>query len=70
MITDNIYTCDACLYTFRSDHKPPACPDCGKHEVRAATENEKAQFLKIQQALAVDESLVWGDADFSTAGNF
>ena len=28
-----LYTCDACLYTFRAEKMPERCPDCGKESV-------------------------------------
>ena len=33
------YTCDACRYTFESDKLPDRCPDCGKLQVRRASES-------------------------------
>lgn len=34
------YTCDACRYTFESDKLPDRYPDCGKLQVRRASESE------------------------------
>ena len=34
------YTCDACRYTFELDKLPDRCPDCGKLQVRRASESE------------------------------
>lgn len=40
------YTCKKCLYTFEAKYKPEQCPDCGKREVREATEKEIAEYKK------------------------
>lgn len=40
-----LYTCMACQYTFESPEMPDQCPDCGKTEVRPATELEQAEYL-------------------------
>lgn len=40
-----IYACDACKYLFASDKKNVAdCPDCGKHQVRPATQEEIKEY--------------------------
>ena len=40
-----IYACDACKYLFASDKKNVAdCPDCGKHQVRPATQEEMKEY--------------------------
>lgn len=41
-----IYACDACRYIFESDEQITQCPDCGKYEVRPATENEVSEYKK------------------------
>ena len=38
------YTCDACRYTFESDKLPDRCPDCGKLQVRRASESEIYEY--------------------------
>lgn len=38
------YTCDACRYTFESDKFPNRCPDCGKLQVRRASESEIYEY--------------------------
>lgn len=40
-----LYTCMACQYTFESPEKPDQCPDCGKTDVRPATELEQEEYL-------------------------
>lgn len=35
-----IYHCTHCHYTFEQDGEAKSCPDCGKQEVRSATEAE------------------------------
>lgn len=50
----NYYFCDACKYCFPAGTQPDRCPDCGavmlreKPAVRPATENEKAELLRIR----------------------
>ena len=42
-----IYACDACKYLFVSDQDNlAACPDCGKHQVRPATQKEIQEYEK------------------------
>ena len=38
------YTCDACRYTFESDKLLDRCPDCGKLQVRRASESEIYEY--------------------------
>ena len=40
------YTCDACRYTFESDKLPDRCPDCGKLQVRRASESEIYEYVR------------------------
>lgn len=39
-----IYACDACRYIFETEEKITQCPDCGKFEIRAATEDEISEY--------------------------
>ena len=40
-----IYACDACKYLFASDEENVTdCPDCGKHRVRPATQEEMKEY--------------------------
>ena len=41
-----IYTCDACLYTFTEQDGCAQCPDCGKKNVRQATEKEELEYYR------------------------
>ena len=40
--------CQNCRYTFVADALPDRCPDCGKPVVRLATEEEQAEYQRIQ----------------------
>lgn len=40
-----IYACDACRYLFAFDEENVTdCPDCGKHQVRPATQEEIKEY--------------------------
>ena len=39
-----IYTCKSCLYTFMEQDGCGQCPDCGKKNVRQATEKEELEY--------------------------
>jgi len=39
------YTCCKCHYTFPVVGEVNSCPDCGKTEIREATEQEQAGLL-------------------------
>ena len=42
-----IYACDACKYLFASNEENvTGCPDCGKHQVRPATQEEIKEYDK------------------------
>jgi len=43
-----IYTCYKCLFTFHRTGKVDACPDCGKPNLREATDEEKNEYRKNQ----------------------
>ena len=64
----NIFTCDACNYTFTASALPDSCPDCGKRNVksktdkyitvpavRPATKAEIAWYNEIQAELKEEE---------------
>ena len=44
-----IYTCDACHYTFEAEAGCDQCPDSGKKRVRPANEQEEKEYLERQQ---------------------
>lgn len=48
------YTCDACRYTFESDKLPDRCPDCGKLQVRRASESEITDIFISSVSLTVE----------------
>ena len=50
-----IYYCQHCRYTFPADTLPERCPDCGKVAVRLATEEERAEYDKIQAEIAAEK---------------
>ncbi len=39
-----IYACDACKFLFKRISDPEQCPDCGKYNIRPATEKEAEEF--------------------------
>lgn len=39
-----ILTCDNCGFIFRRSEETDQCPDCGKHLVRPADEDEQGEF--------------------------
>ena len=46
-----IYVCDSCKFAFQRYSEEDQCPDCGKFNVREATEEEKLEFIKIQKEI-------------------
>lgn len=50
------FTCAACRYTFASDEKPERCPDCGKLEVRDATQDEITAYIRVRKEIAQEEN--------------
>lgn len=44
-----IFTCDICHYTFADQLNCSQCPDCGKKQIRIATESEKQEYLERQK---------------------
>ena len=44
-------TCEACRYTFVSYKDLIQCPDCGKPQVRKATEKEIADYIRIRMEI-------------------
>ncbi len=45
------YICDACKFQFTRRTESDRCPDCGKENIREATENEIAEFIRIQEEI-------------------
>lgn len=54
-VGDSYFTCDACRYTFMSDSRPERCPDCGKLQVRAATQDEVEDYIRVRKEIAQEE---------------
>ena len=44
-----IYTCDACRYIFEAMRGCKQCPDCGKRQVRPASEDEHREYLERKE---------------------
>ena len=44
-------TCETCRYTFVSGEDLIQCPDCGKPQVRKATEKEIADYIIIRMEI-------------------
>lgn len=40
------YTCENCFFTFCRSGDVEQCPDCGKYNLRPATEKEISDFQK------------------------
>ena len=49
-----IYHCTNCHFTFKREGMVESCPDCGKPDIRPATEAEIEEFQRY-----IDES--WDD---------
>lgn len=43
------FTCNKCRYTFCEEEGCVQCADCGKYDIRPATEDEIAQYLKYRE---------------------
>lgn len=39
-----IYACDMCKFLFKRVSEPEQCPDCGKYNIRPATNEEVDEF--------------------------
>ena len=52
-----ICTCEKCRYTFQFPLVPLNCPDCGKENVRIATEKETKDYWKSQEILSEEIKL-------------
>lgn len=53
-----IYYCQHCHYTFTANALPERCPDCGKVAVRPASEEERAEYDKVQAEITAEK---WDD---------
>ena len=48
-MSKEIYTCDACHYTFEAETGCDQCPDCAKKRVRPADIQESKEYLERQK---------------------
>lgn len=44
-----VYHCKHCLFNFKREGEVKACPDCGKPDVRLATQKEIKEFERDQK---------------------
>lgn len=44
-----VYACDLCHFLFSRSVEPEQCPDCGKHTVRPAIQEEESEFEQRKQ---------------------
>lgn len=49
------YTCNKCRYTLCSEEECERCADCGKKDIRPATEEEINQYLKFREEFKDDK---------------
>lgn len=52
---ENIFTCDACRYTFAASKNTEQCPDCGKFAVRGASAEEIEDYRRIRMEIKQEE---------------
>lgn len=52
----NYFTCNICRYTFCTEEECERCPDCGKNDLRLATEEEIAQYQKFREEFKDNKS--------------
>lgn len=50
-----IFTCDNCGFIFSRSEETEQCPDCGKHLVRSANEEEQEEFVQRMAELSRSE---------------
>ena len=43
-----IYTCEKCKFLFEAEIEVTQCPDCGKFEVRPASQQEINEYARYQ----------------------
>lgn len=51
----SIYQCDRCHFTFERVGIVQACPDCGSSNIRSATADERADYARIKEELALQK---------------
>jgi rubrerythrin len=47
-----VYVCERCRFVFERTGVAEACPDCGKPNIREASEEECAEYLKSRTEFA------------------
>ena len=52
-----IFTCDNCGFIFSRTMETDQCPDCGKHMVRPANEDEQKEFAQRMAELTESERI-------------
>jgi hypothetical protein len=52
------YTCCKCFFTFERVGEVAACPDCAHPNVRGATGEEIAEFLKNQAEYGSNQNAI------------
>lgn len=45
---NEVYVCDSCHYLFEADDDIDRCPDCGKQNIRPASEQEQDEYLRLR----------------------
>lgn len=55
-LTDSIFICEACRYTFIANADMERCPDCGKAKVRKASSKEIDEYKRIRLEIAQEEN--------------
>ena len=43
-----IFICNACRYIFEKSDNIDRCPDCGKMDIRPATNGEQEEYHKLR----------------------
>lgn len=50
------FTCKKCRYTFCTDVECERCPDCGKKDIRPATDGVIQEYLKFREEFKDDKA--------------
>lgn len=54
-----IYTCNKCKFTFERIGEIDQCPDCGKKDIREASDSEKADYIAYQKERELSSKDEW-----------
>jgi predicted nucleic acid-binding Zn-ribbon protein len=52
-----VYICEKCSFVFERTGEIFSCPDCGRPDIREASEQEDAEYRKTRPAFAGDAGL-------------